>query len=169
MYEDIRNTLELARTSVVKAINSTMVVAYWEIGQQIAEAIGERAEYGKNLLQYLSERLTAEFGKGFAVRSLRNMRQFYQAFPIRSTLRTELSWSHYRILMRVEEPQHREFYLKECADESWTIRQLERQVNSFYYERLLATQKEHRIEIEAEIHTTEPNKDPRVAMGFNIQ
>jgi hypothetical protein len=84
-----------------------MVGVYWEIGRQIAEAIGDRAEYGKGLIAYLSQRLTEEFGKGFTVANLRNMRQFYQAFPIRYTLRSELSWSHYRLLMCVEEPKRR--------------------------------------------------------------
>ena len=90
-------------------------------------------EYGRSLLAYLSERLTTEFGKGFTERNLRAMRQFYEAFPIRHTLRAELSWSHYRLLMRVEEPSRREFYLNESADSGWTSRQLERQINSFFY------------------------------------
>ena len=150
VYESIRATLAEARTSVVTAVNSAMVNAYWEIGRQIAEAVGDRAEYGKNLLAYLSERLTQEFGKGFTERNLRFMRQFYHFFPIRNALRTELAWTHYRLLMRVDEPNRREFYLNECADSGWTSRQLERQIGSFYYERLLATQKEHRPEITTE-------------------
>ena len=126
-YETIRAVLAESRTKVVNAINSAMVQVYWEIGREINEAIGERAEYGKQLLQFLAKRLTAEFGKGFTVRNLRNMRQFYQTFPIRHTLCAELSWSHYRLLMAVEEPKRREFYYKECADGGWTVRQLERQ------------------------------------------
>ena len=104
VYEAISAALTEARTSVVVAVNTAMVGVYWEIGRQITAAIGERAEYGRSLLAYLSERLTAEFGKGFTERNLRAMRQFYEAFPIRHTLRAELSWSHYRLLMRVEEP-----------------------------------------------------------------
>ena len=142
IYETIRAALSEARTSVVVAVNSAMVSVYWEIGRQIAEAVGERAEYGRNLLEYLSERLTEEFGKGFTVRNLRNMRQFYETFPIRHALRAELSWTHYRLLMRVEEPSRREFYLTEGADSGWTSRQLERQINSFYYERLLALRRQ---------------------------
>jgi predicted nuclease of restriction endonuclease-like (RecB) superfamily len=136
-----------------------MVGVYWEIGRQIAEAVGERAEYGRSLLGFLSERLTAEFGKGFTERNLRAMRQFYETFSIRHTLRAELTWSHYRLLMRVEEPSRREFYLKESADSGWTSRQLERQINSFFYERLLATQKEHRSEIAGEVFKLEPKRD----------
>jgi predicted nuclease of restriction endonuclease-like (RecB) superfamily len=160
VYEAIRAALAEARTKVVTAVNTAMVGVYWEIGRQINEAVGERAEYGRNLLNFLSERLTAEFGKGFTVANLRNMRQFYQTFQNRYTLRSELSWSHYRALMRVDEENRREFYLKECADSGWTVRQLERQMYSFYYERLLATQKEHRAEIEGEVFITEPKTDP---------
>ena len=159
VYEAIRAALTEARTSVVTAVNSVMVSVYWEIGRRITEAVGERAEYGHNLLAYLSERLTKEFGKGFTERNLRFMRQFYQEFPIRNALRTELSWTHYRLLMRVDEPNRREFYLNESADSGWTSRQLERQIGSFYYERLLATQKEYRSEIVGEIFKTEPKKD----------
>jgi predicted nuclease of restriction endonuclease-like (RecB) superfamily len=151
IYEDIRSALAEARATVVVAVNTAMVGVYHEIGRQINEAIGERAEYGQNLLAYLSERLTAEFGKGFTERNLRAMRQFYEAFPIRHALRAELSWTHYRLLMRVEDESRREFYLKESADCGWTSRQLERQINSFYYERLLAAQKENRPKIAAEV------------------
>lgn len=160
IYENIRGVLALARKNTVAAINTAMVSAYWEIGAQISQAIGDRADYGKRLLQFLSERLTQEFGKGFTERGLRFMRQFYQTFPIRNALRTELSWTHYRLLMRVEETNRREFYLNECAECGWTSRQLERQINSFYYERLLATNKEHRAEIENEINKTEPKTTP---------
>jgi predicted nuclease of restriction endonuclease-like (RecB) superfamily len=159
IYESIRTALSEARTKVVTAVNSAMVSVYWEIGKQINDAVGERAEYGRSLLEYLSERLTKEFGKGFTERNLRAMRQFYEAFPIRHTLRAELSWSHYRLLMRVEEPSRREFYLTEGADSGWTTRQLERQINSFYYERLLSTKKENRPEVASEILTVEPKKD----------
>jgi len=160
IYEGIRAILAAARKNTINVINSAMVTAYWEIGAQISEAVGDRAEYGKRLLLFLSEKLTREFGKGFTERSLRYMRQFYQMFPIRNALRSELTWTHYRLLMRVEEQSRREFYLNECAETGWTSRQLERQINSFYYERLLATQKEHRAEIESEIYKTEPKTTP---------
>ena len=98
-YRSIRNSVIAAQGKVYAAVNSAMVNAYWEIGEQIYRACGEndRAEYGKNLLRYLSERLTAEFGKGFDESNLRRMRQFYLTFPIRDTLCHELSWSQSQI------------------------------------------------------------------------
>jgi len=169
VYESIRAALADARTRTFNAINSAMVTAYWEIGREISEAVGDRAEYGKQLLQFLSEKLTAEFGKGFTVANLRNMRQFYQMFPNRYALRSELTWTHYRMLMRVDEQKRREFYLNESVESGWTSRQLERQINSFYYERLLATQKNDRESIKNEIQILEPKttadyilKDPYI-------
>jgi len=169
IYETIRAALTDARTKAFNAINAAMVQAYWEVGREISEAVGDRAEYGKQLLQFLSEKLTTDFGKGFTVRNLRAMRQFYQSFPIRHALRAELTWTHYRLLMRVDEPNRREFYLKESVESGWTSRQLERQINSFFYERLLATQKSERISIQNEIQTLEPKttadyilKDPYI-------
>jgi len=116
VYEAIRSALAEVRTKVAVAVNTAIVGVYWEIGRQITEAVGERAEYGRNLLAYLSERLTVEFGKGFTVRNLRQMRQFYTTFSNAHTLRAELNWSHYRVLMRVEEAGLRDFYLSESAD-----------------------------------------------------
>ncbi|MDR3051594.1 MAG: DUF1016 N-terminal domain-containing protein, partial [Oscillospiraceae bacterium] len=103
VYQGIRGTLAQARAKSYTAVNSAMVEAYWDIGRQIEDAVGDRAEYGKGLLRYLAEQLTAEFGKGFDVSNLRNMRQFYLRFPIHDTLCRELSWSHYRLLMRIDD------------------------------------------------------------------
>lgn len=160
VYKNIRETVLTAKNKVYSAVNFAMVEAYWSIGKQIADVQGERAEYGKQLLKYLSEQLTKEFGAGFNERNLRNMRQFYLTFPIRNTLCAELSWSHYRLLMRIEDQGQREFYLKECAECGWSVRQLERQINSFFYERLLATQAEQREAVRGEIQTLEPKTDP---------
>ncbi|MDR3280013.1 MAG: PDDEXK nuclease domain-containing protein [Synergistaceae bacterium] len=160
VYRGIRDTLALAREKAAAAVNSAMVEAYWEIGRQIESAVGDRAEYGKGLLQYLSNGLTAEFGKGFTVRNLRAMRQFYLTFQIRHTLCAELSWSHYRLIMRVDNLDRREFYLRECVECGWSVRQLERQIHSFYYERLLATQQSGKDSVRKEVFELEPNKDP---------
>jgi predicted nuclease of restriction endonuclease-like (RecB) superfamily len=150
-----------ARTKVAATINTAMVSVYWEIGKHIAEAIGDRAEYGKGLIHYLSERLMTEFGKGFDESSLRKMRKFYLTFPIRDTVSPELSWSHYRLLIRVDEENRRDFYKKECINAAWTVRQLERQINSFFYERLLATQQSGKESVQNEIFKLEPDSDPK--------
>ena len=161
VYQNIRTVLVTARQKVYSAINSAMVEAYWEIGRQIMEVQeGQRAEYGKGLIKYLAERLTMEFGKGFDESSLRRMRQFFQVFPIRATLSHELSWSHYRLLMKIDNDPRREFYLKECAESNWSVRQLERQITSFYYERLIATQKEDKESVKNEIRENEPKTEP---------
>lgn len=141
-YKIIRNSVLTAQAKVYTVVNSAMVQAYWEIGQQIHKACGKnnRAEYGKKLLQYLSEQLTEEFGKGFTVANLKNMRQFYRTFPIRQTLSSELSWSHYNLIMRIEDEKARQFYTKECIKSNWSVRQSKRQIGTFYYERLLASQ-----------------------------
>lgn len=112
VYASVRETLESARGRVERAVNSAMVEAYWEIGRQIVEATGGRAEYGKRLVEYLAECLTAEYGNQGSVRNLRYMAQFYRAFPIVNSLRSQLSWSHYRRLMRIPDAEQREFYMQ---------------------------------------------------------
>ena len=175
-YRSIRNSVIAAQGKVYAAVNSAMVNAYWEIGEHIYRACGEndRAEYGKNLLRYLSERLTAEFGKGFDESNLRRMRQFYLTFPIRDTLCHELSWSHYRVLMRISDKTARDFYTEECAKSAWSVRQLERQIHTMYYQRLLASRDKESVA--AEIQTTEPKpeyekavKDPYVMEFLQIK
>ena len=158
-YNNIRTSIINAQSTICRAVNSAIVQAYWEIGEQIYKEGGEneRAEYGKEVLKYISERLTAEFGKRFDVTNLRNMRQFYITFPKRDALRRELSWTHYRLIMRVENPKAREFYAEECASEGWSTRQLERQIYSFYYERLLSNQ--DKASVRNEINTTAPEKE----------
>lgn len=132
-----------------------MVIAYWNIGKQLYEVCGEndRAAYGKQILQSLSKQLTAEFGKGFTVANLRNMRQFYLTFPNHNALRSELSWTHYRSLMRVSDSEARNFYLEEAIKSGWSSRQLDRQINSFYYQRILASK--NKADVAAEIETLE--------------
>ena len=158
-YTVIRNSVITAQSKIYTAVNSAMVEAYWEIGEQIYIACGEndRAEYGKGLLKYLSERLTAEFGKGFTVANLRNMRQFYLTYPKRYTLCSELSWSHYRILMRIDDEKRRNWYTEECAKSCWSVRQLERQINTLFYDRLLASKDKEPVR--NEIQSTEPKPE----------
>ncbi len=158
-YSKIRNSVITAQNRIYAAVNSAMVEAYWEIGEQIYLACGEneRAEYGKGLLKYLSEKLTTEFGKGFTIANLRNMRQFYLAYPKRYTLCSELSWSHYRVLMRISDEKRRSWYTEECAKSGWSVRQLERQINTMFYDRLLASKEKDSVA--AEIQTTEPKPE----------
>jgi len=153
LYDDIRSLIEQARSKVVQSVNRVMVITYWEIGKRIVEEEqhGEkRAEYGKYLIKDLSEKLTQEFGKGFDQSNLRYMRLFYKTFPIRDALRHTLSWTHYRLLLRVDDETSRNFYLNETVESSWSSRQLERQINSFYYQRLLASQDKNLVRAEAE-------------------
>lgn len=119
-----------------------MVTAYWSIGRLIVEheQNGEkRAEYGMSVLEELSKRLTSDFGQGFDSRNLRNMRKFYLLFPIWNAVRTELTWTHYRSLLRVESEQARIWYMNEAVKEQWSSRQLDRQISTLYYERLLSS------------------------------
>lgn len=132
LYENIRNEVAKARQKVYAAVKLAMVETYWNIGKQIYEAQGEneRAEYGSGLLKLISEKLTEEFGRGFTVRNLNNMRSFYIAFPNWNALSTNLSWTHYRLLLKVEDEKARKFYMQECEKSNWSTRQLERQINS---------------------------------------
>ena len=135
-----RAAIDTARGKMTHAVNSAMVEAYWTIGREIAETVGDRAEYGSHLITYLARNLITEYGKGFSEPNLRNMRQFYRAFPIRYTLSSELSWSHYQRIMRVDSPAAREFYVREAATANWGVRELKRQIDTHLYERLLRTQ-----------------------------
>ena len=140
-YNQIKEILSNARAKVYSVANFAMVEAYWEIGKSIVEKQGGNAtaEYGTSLLKELSKQMTGDFGKGFTVTNLSYMRQFYLAFPNRHTLCDKLSWSHYRLLMRVENESARQFYIDESVKSSWSVRQLERQINTFSYQRLLAS------------------------------
>jgi hypothetical protein len=143
---DIKQILAQARQKAYSAINAAMVEAYWQIGKRIIEQEqhGEnRAAYGEGILKELSKALTAEFGKGFSYANLYNFRQFYLTYPadeIFYTLCRKLTWSHDRLIMRVENPEARSYYLKEAAGQGWSVRTLERNINTFYYQRLLSSQ-----------------------------
>lgn len=174
-YKEIRSYVINAKQQVYKAVNSAMVEAYWNIGKKIYEVCGEndRAAYGKQVLNYISKALTKEFGQGFSVQNLRKMRQFYTVYSKRSTVSSELSWSHYQLLMRVENDEARQFYTNECAKASWSVRQLQRQINTMYYNRILASK--DKDEVAKEIETTVPKteyesiiKDPYVLEFLNL-
>ena len=146
-YKSIRDVLEQARKRVYHNIQSEMVLAYWQIGKMIVEKQGgnSRADYGNGLIKELSARMTKDFGRGYNERSLRNMREFYLAFQKWSAVRTELSWTHYKSLMRVEDIHARNFYIKEAVNGNWSVRQLEREINTFSYQRYLASHGNHDV------------------------
>jgi len=142
IYEQIKAVLTEARGQAYRAVNVAMVQAYWNVGRLIVEEEQrgkERAEYGTKLIFDLSKRLSGEFGRGFDKSNLWNMRAFFLAYPILDAVRRELSWTHYRLLLKVEREDIRKFYMEECIAGNWSTRQLERQISSFYYERLLAS------------------------------
>ena len=140
LYKRVRSYIAKARAKVYAVANKEMVAAYWNVGREIVEKQGgaERAKYGDGLIKGLSLKLTAEFGPGFDVANLRNMRQFFLVFGKRYTLCSELNWSHYRTLMRIENTEKRQFYFEECAKSGWSVRDLQRQISTQFYERLLA-------------------------------
>ena len=146
-YGSIKGILISARNNAYRAVNFTMVQAYWEIGKSIVEKQNgdKRSEYGKGLIKELSIQMTKDFGKGYSERNLRGMRQFYLCFPIWQTLSAKLSWSHYLNLIKIENEKARHFYLNECIACNWSTRQLERQIHSFYYERLLSSKDKKRV------------------------
>ena len=142
LYRSVRKVIEQARGFVSVAANTAIVRQNWEIGRLIVEDEqgGKRkAEYGKAQLSGLANRLTTEYGNGYDETNLRKMRQFYLTFPIRDALRLELSWTHYRTLMRVTDDTAREWYVNECVACGWGTRELDRQVSTQAYERLLSS------------------------------
>lgn len=139
VYGQVRDILAAARDRAWQAVNAAMVAAYWEVGRIIVEEeqAGEgRAGYGKRVLEELSRRLGADFGRGFDPSNLRNMRAFFLTYPIRDALRRELSWTHYRLLLRVANPDARAFYEAEAVNARWSTRELERQIHSLLFDRL---------------------------------
>lgn len=140
LIANIKSIISEARAQVYRQTNTVLLQMYWDIGRLIVEdeQNGEkRAEYGKSVLKNLAEQLALEFGKGFDESNLRNMRQFFVSFPKCDALRPELSWTHYRILARVEDETLRQTYMRECAQSGWNTRTLQRNIDSNYLRRLL--------------------------------
>jgi len=181
IYKDICIILQSARCKAHSVVNTAMVEAYWLIGKRIVEEEqhGEnRAEYGKRLLENLSKNLNYEFGKGFSYANLRNFRQFYLTYPqqeIRYTVCSKLSWSHNRLIMRVKNAKARLYYLEESIAGNWSVRQLQRNINSQYYQRLLSTTENQiaspqtfTLPRKNNLNTKEFFKDPYVLEFLNI-
>ena len=152
LYTEIKETLLQSRNQAYSAVNFAMVQAYWQIGRIIVEHEQNgslRADYGKNVLQDISEKLQQEFGNGFSVRNLQQMKKFYAMFPNTNALRSQLTWTHYRLLLRVDDETARNWYIEECVRSAWSSRQLERQISTLYYERLLASREKAPVIAEA--------------------
>lgn len=177
IYSEIKETLLLSRNQAYSAVNFAMVQAYWQIGRIIVEYEqngNARAVYGKSELQELSSRLTKDFGKGFSVRTLQQMKKFYIMFPNTNALRSQLTWTHYRLLLSVENEQARQWYMDEAIASAWSSRQLERQISTFYYERLLTSRDQTPVKAEADELTaslTAENfiKDPYVLEFLDLK
>lgn len=137
---EIKNLIANARETAVRSVDFQRTLLYWYIGERIfnEEQLGkERAKYGNYLIKYLSKQLTPEYGSGFSFRNLNWYRQFYRTFPIVNSLRSQLSWTHYRLLLRIDNEDKREYYIAETVKNNWSVRQMERQINSQLFERLL--------------------------------
>ena len=150
IYQEIHDLLHKARQNIISNINSIMTKTYFLIGKRIVEEEqdgNKRAEYGKKLMKTLSEKLTKEFGRGFSQRNLEQMRTFYLRYSISQTVSAEfkLSWSHYLILMRMEDIDARKFYEIEAIENNWSLRELKRQVNSALYERLVLSKDKEKV------------------------
>jgi predicted nuclease of restriction endonuclease-like (RecB) superfamily len=163
LYESVKQIIEEARNNVYRAANFAMVQAYWHIGKLIVENEQDgkqKAGYGEEIIEKLSDRLSVEYGKGFNSSNLWYMRQFYSTFKKLHALRGELSWTHYRLLLKVERGDARKFYMQESIEGNWSTRTLERQINSLYFERMVMTQTEGKALVKAE---AENKKSPMQA------
>ena len=177
IYAEIKETLLSSRQQTYVAVNFAMVKAYWQIGRIIVEH--EDAgdfQLGNRVPEFaaLATRLSAEFGKGFSVRTLQQMRKFYLCFPDANALRSRLTWTHYRLLLQVENEEARNWYMNEAVESGWSSRQLDRQISSLYYERLLASRdktpvKKEADELLAKIEPEDFIKDPYVLEFLNLK
>ena len=143
LYDDIRAIIINTRNTIYKAVNTGILEANWKIGRRIVEeeqAGASRAEYGQRVINDLAEKLSVEFGRGFDARELRRYRQFYLLFPKWDALRPELTWTHYRTLIRVENERARLYYMNEAALQNWSTRALDSQIERLTYERILSSQ-----------------------------
>jgi len=164
LLSNLRSLIQQARTQSLRAVDIIQVQTCWEMGQYIVEfeqGGADRAIYGKRLLPNLAKVLTAEFGKGFDASNLRYMRLFYHAFPKCDALRHELSWTHYRLLLKIDSEAAKHWYMNEAANQNWTTRALERQIGTLYYERLLASRDREAVLQEATANIESMQRTPR--------
>lgn len=164
LIDSLGELIRQSRRQALRAVDTLQVQTCWQIGRHIVEfeqGGAERAAYGKRLLPELAKVLSAEFGKGFDATNLRHMRGFFLSFEKCDALRRELSWTHYRLLLRVESQHARQWYMHEAATQGWSTRALERQIGTLYYERLLSSQDRAPVEQEAAINIQALGKTPR--------
>ena len=162
IFDSIKNLVINSRNKVYHTVNTEMLNLYWNIGKIIMEIQqgDERASYGDAVLDKLSQKLTNEFGKGFSSRNLRTMRKFYLIYPIWKTVSSKLSWSHYLELIKIDNEQKRKFYLNECINSKWSVRELQRQRDSLLYERLtISADKEKILELSEKGQILKTSKD----------
>ena len=147
VFDDIKEMVVNSRNKVYQTVNTEMLNLYWNIGKAIMKIQqgDERASYGDAILDKLSLKLTNEFGKGFSRRNLERMRKFYICFPIATTVSSQLSWSHYLELIKINDDFKRSFYEKECINSNWSVRELQRQKDSLLYERLALSRDKEKI------------------------
>lgn len=139
---EIKAIIASSKDKAIRAVDNQRTLMYWQIGKRIFEEEQngkDRADYGKYLTEYISKELEPQFGSGFSKRQIELFRQFYRMFPIANALHSQLSWTQYKFLLRVENQEQREFYIAETVKNNWSSRQLERQVYSNLYERLLVS------------------------------
>lgn len=179
-YEKINKMISDSKRNIVKNINYEMVILYYNIGYLINNLLEKyNLEKSQNeIIKIFSKKLTNQFGQGFSVSNLKKIKKFYLVFcNSGSTLWNQLSWSHNRLIMNIEDERKRNFYLEECISSNWSVRQLERQINSFYYERLISTSDKYKKCVKDEINILEKKdrevidfiKDPYVLEFLDIK
>ncbi len=177
LYNEIKQVLISSRKEAYRAVNQSIIKCYHEIGRIIVQKEqngNDYAKYGKATLKDLSSKLTKEFGSGFDRRNLSNMRKFYLLYPNWNAVRTNLSWTHYRAVLKLDDEKERNWYLEEASKEQWSSRQLNRQISTFYYQRLLSSQDKKPVKDEAKKLLKKQKsedfiKDPYVLEFLNLK
>lgn len=162
LYNDIKLLVEESKRKVYKMVNTEMINLYWSIGKMIVDKQGEteKAKYKDYIIQELSMRLTSKFGKGFSKRNLERMRKFYVCYPIATTMLSQLTWSHYLELIKIDDEDRRNFYMHECINSNWNVRELQRQRETLLYERIIMSKDKSKVkELSFEGNKIYENKD----------
>lgn len=162
LFIDIKNLIDKSKNKIYKTVNTEMINLYWNIGKIIVEKQNgqDRAKYGDYLIENLSSQLTNEFGKGFSTRNLKRMRKLYLCYPKRATMLSQLTWSHYLELIKIDDETKRNFYMNECINSNWDVRELQRQRTTLLYERITASRDKSKVlELSTKGHGIHENRD----------